>query len=71
VLVNDNLLPSAGEQLFVTVIGTNGNAPNHGGLAVVNPAQTGLLYTPAQDFVGVETFTYEISYGTLARARGV
>src|SRR5439155_4579493 len=38
--------------------------------AVVNAAQNGVLYTPPTDFVGVETFTYEISYGTLARAQG-
>jgi len=35
-------------------------ATNHGGTAVSNPAKDRILYTPANNYVGTETFTYTI-----------
>ncbi len=70
VLLNDNLLPSSGETLFVTTIGLGANAPNHGGTVAIDSSGTQLLYTPAANFTGPETFTYEISAGGIPRAEG-
>ncbi len=70
VLGNDNVLPGAGETLQITTIGIGPNAPNHGGTVTMSEDGSGLRYTPAADFVGVETFTYEITDGTLERAVG-
>jgi len=40
--------------LMISAIGT----PDKNGTAVPDPGGTGILYTPAADFVGMETFTY-------------
>ncbi len=70
VLRNDNLLPSAGETLTITFIGIGDDAPDMGGTVSINGGLDQLIYSPATDFVGTETFTYEISHGTLDRAQG-
>jgi PKD repeat protein len=55
VLANDTD-PDAGDTLTITIV----SAPNHGGAVVINAAKDGLIYTPASDFAGTETFTYTI-----------
>jgi PKD repeat protein/uncharacterized protein YdeI (BOF family) len=55
VLANDTD-PDAGDTLTIAAV----SAPDHGGAVVINPAKDGLLYTPASQFVGTETFTYTI-----------
>ncbi len=70
VLANDAILPNQGQPIFITAIGISNNAPNQGGTVTINQAGNGLVYTPAANFSGQETFTYEISYGTAARASG-
>ncbi len=70
VLLNDVILPSAGQTLTITDVGLEANAPNHGGTVTISPNGKSLLYTPAPDFSGEEDFTYEISDGTVARAEG-
>jgi len=57
VLLNDSFAPDSGETLTIFAIG----APDQGGTAL--NASTHITYTPAADFVGVETFTYTISDG--------
>jgi len=61
VLTNDTpgTGPNAGTNLTVTAVG----ATNHGG--TVTPGQNGttVVYTPAANFQGTETFTYTISDG--------
>ncbi|KAF0191356.1 MAG: hemagglutinin/hemolysin-like protein [Gammaproteobacteria bacterium] len=39
------------------------SVPNKGGIAAINGAGDGLVYTPAANFFGAETFTYAISDG--------
>ncbi|HEU0008561.1 MAG TPA: Ig-like domain-containing protein [Verrucomicrobiae bacterium] len=71
VLANDNALPNVGQNLLITTIGLSNNAPNHGGLASVSPNGKSLIYTPSPtNLTGEETFAYEITDGTLARAQG-
>ncbi len=60
VLVNDTTAPDSGESLTFTAV----SPPNQGGMVKVGHDNQSLLYTPAQDFSGVETFTYTISDGT-------
>lgn len=59
VLANDSSLPDVGETLTVTAVG----APNQGGSVVVAPGGAGVLYSPAANFVGQESFSYTISDG--------
>ncbi|WP_019504105.1 Ig-like domain-containing protein [Pleurocapsa sp. PCC 7319] len=57
VLANDtnssSILPT------ITTVG----APSNGGTVTIDSANNGLIYTPALDFAGIETFTYSISDG--------
>lgn len=75
VLINDAVLPDLGQSLTVTAIGTNLNAPNRGGRAVVQFGNKAVLYTPdvnySNSFPYVETFTYELSDGSITRAQGL
>jgi cyclophilin family peptidyl-prolyl cis-trans isomerase len=59
VLVNDTTGPDTGETLTVTTVGT----PNHGGTVTIGTGSTSVVYTPAANFQGTETFTYTISDG--------
>ena len=61
VLQNDSALPDTGETLTITSVGS----PSHGGVAVVSNDGMSLSYTPATDYVGVETLTYVVSDGSL------
>ena len=70
VMINDVVLPSSGQTLFITGLGIGTNAPNHNGVVNINGAGKALIYTPAANFVGEESFTYEIADGTPARALG-
>ena len=71
VLANDNALPNVGQNLLITTIGLSNNVPNHGGLASISPNGKSIIYAPSPtNLTGEETFTYEITDGTLARAQG-
>lgn len=48
-----------GDPFAITAVG----APSQGGNAAINGAGNGLIYTPAANFFGVETFSYTISDG--------
>jgi lysophospholipase L1-like esterase len=48
-----------GDALAITAVGI----PNQGGNISVNSSHTGLLYTPAPNFFGIETVSYTISDG--------
>ncbi len=48
-----------GDLLTITSVST----PSQGGSVTINEAADGLLYSPAVNFFGVETFTYTISDG--------
>jgi len=61
VLQNDEITPDVGETLVITSVST----PDNGGAAVVAGDGSSVSYTPAADFVGVETFTYVVSDGEL------
>ena len=69
VLANDNVLPNLGQSLFITTIGLGTNAPNQGGQVTIGASGKSLVYAPANGFTGEETFAYEITDGTLARAQ--
>ena len=60
VLANDSILPDAGETLTITAVGPTDN----NGTVTIAPGGTHLLYTPAPDFFGTETFTYTVSDGS-------
>lgn len=60
VLANDNFLDGASGNLLITEVGT----PSQGGVVQISADQKTLLYTPASDFFGSDTFTYTISDGT-------
>jgi len=55
VLSNDSD-PDPGDTITILAVGT----PNHGGSVVINAPKTGLVYTPAPAFSGLETFTYTV-----------
>ncbi|MDE0866141.1 MAG: tandem-95 repeat protein [Rubripirellula sp.] len=61
VLQNDSDLPDTGETLTITSVGSLSN----GGVAVVSNDGLSISYTPAADYVGVETLTYVVSDGEL------
>jgi lysophospholipase L1-like esterase len=48
-----------GDPLTVTAVG----ATDNGGAAIINGTNDGVDYTPAVNFVGIETFTYTVSDG--------
>jgi len=58
-LSNDLIDPDSGETLSITAVG----ATDQGGSVNISGGGTGLLYTPAVDFFGTETFTYDIEDG--------
>jgi len=61
-LQNDSFAPDVGEQLeIIAVSGTTQN-----GLVTIGPNGTHVLYTPAANFSGVDTFSYTISDGTVS-----
>lgn len=57
VLSNDLIAPDTNETLTVTAVGSGSN----GGTLEIGPARNHVLYTPAANFSGTETFTYTIS----------
>lgn len=59
VLSNDTIAPDTGEVLTITAVG----AGNKGGSIHIEDGGTGIVYTPAANFFGQETFTYTISDG--------
>ncbi|MBK8161659.1 MAG: tandem-95 repeat protein [Gammaproteobacteria bacterium] len=48
-----------GDALTISAVGV----PDNGGNVGINGAQTALIYAPAADFFGTETFTYTVSDG--------
>lgn len=73
VLLNDRVIPDAGQQLLITAIGNDpgnvGNPANRGTLEIIEDGAA-LRYTPSDlNAPGsfTETFTYEISDGGTAR----
>ena len=63
VLANDVLFKTGGGTLTLASIGAGVDAPDHGGTVTINPAGDRLIYTPASDYEGVETFTYIVTDG--------
>ena len=59
VLQNDVFTPDVDEDLSIVATG----APDNGGLVIISGDGGSLIYTPAADFDGTETFTYTISDG--------
>ena len=59
VLLNDSSSPDATETLTITAVGT----PSRGGTVTIAADGKSVLYTPAANFFGEETFTYTISDG--------
>ncbi|EAW35516.1 Ig-like domain-containing protein [Lyngbya sp. PCC 8106] len=57
VLVNDT--DPENDPLSITSVG----ATDNGGMVTINNTNDGLVYTPATDFTGTETFTYTVSDG--------
>ncbi len=59
VLENDTTAPDSGETLTITSVG----GTNHGGTVSIdeNAPDNKILYTPADDFFGTETFTYTVT----------
>jgi hypothetical protein len=73
VLSNDRVLPPGGQQLTITGVGIIQNAPGQQGAVVITDDGGGLLYTPNPAnsvYPYTESFTYEISDGTVRRAEG-
>ena len=61
VLQNDEITPDVDEALVISSVST----PDSGGAVVIAGDGSSVSYTPAADFVGVETFTYVLSDGDL------
>ena len=61
VLANDSINPDTDETLTITAVGT----PTAGGTVTIESGGGRVIYTPATDFVGNDTFTYTVSDGTL------
>ncbi len=59
VLDNDLIAPDTGETLQVVSVGI----PSAGGSVTISAARDSVLYTPAENFYGIETFTYTITDG--------
>ncbi|MGV3607065.1 MAG: Ig-like domain-containing protein [Planctomycetaceae bacterium] len=66
VMGNDSSSPDTGETLVVTAV-TQGNK---GGTVAIGANGVDVLYTPAANFYGTETFTYTISDGNGGTATG-
>ena len=69
VMVNDVELPNIGQTLYISDVGIGTNAPSHGTVTIDGPG-TGLIYIPAANYNGSDSFTYEISDGGTTRAQG-
>lgn len=67
VLLNDTFAPDVNEVLSITGVTT----PTRGGSVTAADNNTVLLYTPAPQFSGVETFNYTITDGRGGTATGV
>jgi VCBS repeat-containing protein len=59
VLANDSFAPDVGETLTVTAV----SAGTQGGTVTVGTGGANVVYTPAANFQGTESFTYTISDG--------
>ncbi len=66
VLANDNT-PDSGVELLIAAVGS----PSQGGIATVAGDQKSILYSPAPDFFGTETFSYTVSSGSGGSDDGV
>ncbi|MFP6602591.1 MAG: Ig-like domain-containing protein, partial [Pirellulaceae bacterium] len=56
-LQNDSFAPDVGEELEIIAV----SATSQNGLVTIGPSGTHVLYTPAANFNGVDTFSYTIS----------
>ncbi len=61
---NDLIAPDANESLTITAVGTTSN----GGTVTIAAGGQSVLYKPAQNFTGTETFSYTISDGGLTNS---
>ncbi len=59
VLQNDSIAPDTGETLKIQSVSSG----DQGGTIEIGPTDDHILYTPAANFIGTETFTYTISDG--------
>ena len=59
VLANDSFAPDEGETLSVQSVGNS----QAGATIAIGPGAASVLYTPAEGFVGSDTFTYTIRDG--------
>ena len=59
VLANDTLGVDTGETLRITAV----SAGSAGGTITIGPGNANIRYTPANNFIGTETFTYTLSDG--------
>ncbi|QDV83740.1 Ig-like domain-containing protein [Planctomycetes bacterium TBK1r] len=57
VLLNDQFIGNAGETLRITAV----SQPNQGGTVTISSGDDNLIYTPAANFSGTETFTYTVT----------
>ncbi len=66
VLANDDIAPDTNQTLLITNLGgiTGGTTTNGGSVSIATDGQS-LIYTPAVDFLGTDTFTYVVSDGGL------
>ena len=60
VLANDTDADLPAQTLTITAVGT----PDQGGTVTINGTNDGLIYSPASNYTGPESFTYTISDGT-------
>ncbi|MFK8115508.1 MAG: tandem-95 repeat protein [Rubripirellula sp.] len=61
VLTNDSIAPDSGETLNVIDVST----PSAGGTVTISSDGQSVVYTPATDFTGTDSFTYTLSDGAL------
>jgi cyclophilin family peptidyl-prolyl cis-trans isomerase len=66
VLANDSIGPDEGETLTISAVGSFSN----GGSATISADSMRVIYTPAADFFGTETFTYTLRDSRGATAQG-
>lgn len=59
VLINDTSHPDEGEVLSLVSV----SAPSAGGVAAVSEDGTKVLYSPAPDYIGIESFSYTVTDG--------
>ncbi|MDX1943991.1 MAG: Ig-like domain-containing protein [Pirellulaceae bacterium] len=67
VLTNDNSGPDTGETLTITAVSS---PTTGGGTVTIGSGNTNVVYTPAANFRGTDTFTYTISDGRGGTATG-